>query len=53
MFLMKAILEPISRDLGAFLRNRRFPTLTEFGNDLERWRQRYIADAPPLSNDNP
>jgi transposase InsO family protein len=49
---MKTLAEPILSDLGAFLHDVRFPTRTQLGHGLERWRQRYTADTPSISNTN-
>ncbi len=49
---MKSLSERLYRDLGAFLRDKRFPTLWELSHELERWRQRYAPATPPLPNAN-
>jgi transposase InsO family protein len=49
---MKTLAEPILSDLGAFLQHVRFPTRTQLGHGLERWRQRYTAGTPSISNAN-
>ena len=48
MLQMKSLSERLYRDLGAFLRDKRFTTLTELGHEIERWRQSYTAAAPSL-----
>ncbi|WLA63806.1 hypothetical protein [Bradyrhizobium diazoefficiens] len=40
---MKAVTEPIFRELTSFLCDRRFPQLTDLGHEIERWRQSYAA----------
>lgn len=35
---MKSLFERHHRDLSVFLRDKRYPTLTELGHDIERWR---------------
>jgi hypothetical protein len=50
--MLKPISELILRDLSAFLRDKRFPTLMELGHDIERWRQSYTAAARPLRDVN-
>jgi Integrase core domain len=44
---LKTISEPVLRDLGAFLCDKSFPSLTELGHDIERWRQRRVAELSP------
>jgi hypothetical protein len=44
---MKSLSERILRDLGAFLRDKHFPTLIELSHDIERWRQSYAARPIP------
>jgi hypothetical protein len=45
---MKSLSERLYRDLGASLRDKRFPTVWELSDELERWRQRYCAAAQPI-----
>lgn len=49
---MKSLSERLHRDLNAFLRDKRFPTLTELGHDIERWRQSYTAAAHTIPDVN-
>lgn len=52
---MKSLSERPLRDLSAFLRDKRFPTLMELGHDIERWRQHYAAARrpfPAITNSN-
>lgn len=47
MLQTQRISERPLRDLGAFLREKHFPTLMELGHEIERWRQSY---APAVRN---
>jgi hypothetical protein len=49
---IKALAEPILRDLSVFLRDKRFATLMELGHEIERWRQSHTGAARPLPDVN-
>jgi hypothetical protein len=40
------------RELGRYLGDTSFASLIELGNDIERWRQSYVATRPLLENVN-
>jgi hypothetical protein len=44
----RALTKPLLRDLAAFLRGNRFASLTELGNEIERWRASSPRPAPPF-----
>jgi hypothetical protein len=48
----KALAESAFRDLSAFLRDKRSPTVAELGHDIERWRQSYTPAGRALPNVN-
>jgi hypothetical protein len=49
---MKVLSERPFRDLAAFLKDKRPPTVWELSHELERWRQSYVAAARTISNVN-
>ena len=49
---IKAVTEPLLRDLRGYLHDNRFPALIELGHDIERWRQFYKTATPTVPNVN-
>lgn len=45
---MRSLFDRLHRDLNAFLREKRCPTLMDLGQDIERWRWRYRAAEQPI-----
>lgn len=48
----KALTEPNARNLDDHLRGKRFPSLDDLGLELERWRQRRVAELDPVPAGN-